>query len=101
MYAGSCSPRHVEDASISPLKPQLPQPFASLGAIIAPPDFRACAVRRCCCGGAARGFTRAGAMSDNDDIEVESDVSWAPNPGTIPGITPPRLFPTFGALEMG
>lgn len=42
----------------------------------------------CCCGGAARGFTRAGAMSDNDDIEVESDVSWAPNPGTIPGITP-------------
>ncbi|XP_005046757.1 protein max isoform X4 [Poecile atricapillus] len=28
----------------------------------------------CCCGGAARGFTRAGAMSDNDDIEVESDA---------------------------
>ncbi|XP_074399592.1 protein max [Zonotrichia albicollis] len=74
MHAGSCSPRHVEDASISPLKPQLPQPFASPGAIIAPPTsaHARCGLllwRR----GPARGFTRAGAMSDNDDIEVESD----------------------------
>uniref|UniRef100_A0A8C3R8F1 Protein max n=59 Tax=Passeriformes TaxID=9126 RepID=A0A8C3R8F1_9PASS len=73
MYGGSCSPRHVEDASISPLKPQLPQAFASLGAIIAPPRLPRMRGAGCCCGGAARGFTRAGAMSDNDDIEVESD----------------------------
>lgn len=45
VYAGSCSPSHVEAASISPLKPQLPLPFASPGAMIALPDFRACAVR--------------------------------------------------------
>ncbi|XP_015485656.1 protein max isoform X1 [Parus major] len=73
MYAGNCSLRHVEDASISPLKPQLPRPFASPGAIITPPRLPRMRGAGCCCGGAARGFTRAGAMSDNDDIEVESD----------------------------